>query len=260
MSQVRYEVKGTGFSFEMPDPVNSASIDLSANPVSAFDATMLTMESLAIAKREATQDPNLSDVGKVNKIAPRNEKAWEMVAYTYDQIDAMEADLASRTAALEAVPRLHDTASAVAVEDREARDWWRAQSVQARTKILDQIANDEAAHKKYERLQIALLRSPIPLPDMEISAVRHLWQQLKRIENPAEAQAIDQGHRTIEWTRRAAAHLQAIAEHMTGWDKNKLADFLIQDDKRMKVARHLDITAGQIEMAKSRRAAKARAV
>jgi hypothetical protein len=259
MDQVRYEVKGTGFSFELPDPVNSAAIDVSARPVNHFHGTMLMMESVGRQQREVAQDANLTDIGKTNKLAPQLVEVWNMVSDTYAAIDAMEADLASRTAALEAVPQLHDTASAVAVEDREARDWWRAQSVQARTKILDQIANDEAAHKKYERLQIALLRSPIPLPDMEISAVRTLWQQLKRIENPAEAQAIDQGHRTIEWTRRAAAHLQAIANHMTGWDKDKLADFLVQDDSRLKVARHLDVTHQHMLMAKSRRAAKARA-
>lgn len=260
MDQVRYEVKGTGFSFELPDPVNSAAIDMAASPVNHFHGSMLILESLARVQRDVAQDADLTAVGKANKLAPRIPEAWDMVASTYAAMDAMESDLAKRTADLEAVPRLHDTASAVAVEDREARDWWRAQSIQARTKILDQIANDEAAHKKYERLQLALLRSPIPLPDEEVGTVRNLWRQLKRIENPAEAQAIDQGHRTVEWVRRGAAHLQAIANQMTGWDKDKLADFLIQDDKRMKVARHLDITTGHIEMAKSRRAAKARAV
>lgn len=259
MSQVRYEVKGTGFSFEMPDPVNSASIDMAAGPVNHFHGTMLMMESVGRQQREVAQDANLTDVGKTNKLAPQLSEVWNMVSDTYAAIDAMDADLASRTAALEAVPRLHDAASAVAVEDREARDWWRAQSVATRTKILDQIANDEAAHKKYERLQIALLRSPIPLPDAEISTVRHLWGQLKRLDNPVEAQAIDQGHRTLEWTRRAAAHLQAIAAHMTGWDKDKLADFLVQDEKRLKVARHLDVTNHHINFAQARRAAKARA-
>ena len=62
-----------------------------------------------------------------------------------------------REQALYAVPELDPSAAAVAIEDREMRDWWRSLPTRERKEMLDHIKD---APDQHQRLAIALLRAP----------------------------------------------------------------------------------------------------
>ena len=132
----------------------------------------------------------------------------------------------ARDAELTQVPQLHPAAAAVAAEDGEARAWWRNLPVDERSKIMQVLQDDPAAAQKYERLQLALLRSPVPLPDLEVKHIGELWKQTKRLDNPAEALAIDSLHRAHDWSERVLGHVAGIASIAVGLSRAEILDTL----------------------------------
>lgn len=211
-------------TFEVPELREGDELHASGPKCARAVATALH-DALADIER-VMNDPNLSQVGKDAKARPLREGITRGIATmaTLAQEDATEA--ARRDAELTKVPQLHPTAGAVAAEDGEARAWWRALPVGERTRIMNELQDDPAAAQKYERLQLALLRSPVPLPDLEVKHIGELWKQTKRLDNPAEALAIDSLHRAHDWSERVLGHVAGIASIAVGLSRAEILDTL----------------------------------
>lgn len=216
----------------------------------ALDTAMRGMAAIA-------GDGHLSEAGKAAKSGPMQEAVWNRLAESHADLDRLEAETDRAEAALLAVPPVHDNAPTAAIEEREARDWWRAQPVEARAKLLASFENDEAEAGKFARLQLALLRSPIPLPDLEAQSLRELWNRARRLENPAETIRIGRVRDGIAWARAALAHVQGHAARATGWNMEAVTLHLAGDETRSKVARRFGVDGFALARAKARIDAKA---
>jgi hypothetical protein len=69
-----------------------------------------------------------------------------------------------------------------------------------------------------ERLQIAILRSPIPQNDELKKRTLNAWKDGRRQANPVEAAAIDSERAGIEWSRRGLAQVAGISRTFLGKD------------------------------------------
>ena len=211
-------------TFEVPELREGDELHASGPKCARAVATALH-DALADIER-VMNDPNLSQVGKDAKARPLREGITRGIATmaTLAREDAIEAS--RRDAELTQVPQLHPAAAAVAAEDGEARAWWRNLPVEERSKIMQALQDDPAAAQKYERLQLALLRSPVPLPDLEVKHIGELWKQTKRLDNPAEALAIDSLHRAHDWSERVLGHVAGIASIAVGLSRAEILDTL----------------------------------
>ena len=79
----------------------------------------------------------------------------------------------------------------------------------------------------HERIEIALLRSPIALVDVEVSSIRAAWNRAAREQNPSEAIAIAEGRHEVEWGRHALLTAAAKARSATRWDDKRILERLI---------------------------------
>ena len=172
-------------------------------------------------------DPHLSPVGKDAKARPLREGIILGIAAIARMAEDDLAEAKKRDAELTQVPGINLLDSPVAIMDSEARAWWRSQPPEARSKIMQALQDDPAAAQKYERLQLALLRSPVPLPDLEIQHIGELWKQTKRLDNPAEALAIDSLHRAHDWSERVMGHVAGIAATAVGLSRAEILDTLV---------------------------------
>jgi hypothetical protein len=128
------------------------------------------------------------------------------------------------------VPVIEPTHSVAAIEDREVRDYFRGLPPGERLAMLGTMQKDPAAH---ERVQIAMLRSPIALLEQEARLLRQVWQDGKRAANPGEAAAIEWGRQSVEWTRRGlsqAAALYKTVNHLS--DEHVLRTVLTDENPR----------------------------
>jgi hypothetical protein len=117
-------------------------------------------------------------------------------------------------------------ATAVAIEDREIRDWWRSLDNPARTKIMDKVGT---APKEHQRLMVALLRAPTPLAimDHENSYMRDVWKKAKRDESPDVATRIESDRGLVDTARRGLGHLVGIGVQSIGWNRDKVLRSLV---------------------------------
>jgi hypothetical protein len=204
--------------FEMP-AISDA--EFASEPVSVFMGAITVADSALTSLEQVLGDPLLSPMGREQKAEPLRAEAIERVAAALGQVAKLEAAVNAREAALFSVPQIEATASAIAVEDREIRDWWRGQETVDRAKFISQVKENPEQH---ERLMIALMRAPAPLAmmDHEAIAVRELWRDAKRIKNPDVSAAIDADRRTIETVNRGLANLAAVARRSSGWEAKKV--------------------------------------
>ncbi len=155
------------------------------------------------------------------------------------------------------MPELHPQNAAEAIIDRELRDYWRSLDMQERHKIIDAMSEGPG----HERMEIALLRSPYARVDYQIALVRESWNRGRRLDNPAEAVAIDTGRAQIEWGRRAMGHLSSITLRATGLGDGALKALLNAGRERAARAfgfdqHQIEGTKRQIEIDKQRRTAQ----
>lgn len=163
---------------------------------------------------------NLSKAGIERQITPLRARAVENLAQVWAGFANYEAHIERRDAALVALPQLDPGHAAAAIEDREVRDWWRAQSMEARPKLLEKISSEPG----HERLMIALLRSPVAMMnlDHEVAFVRDVWRRNARLNNPAEAEMIDAGRIAVEWSRRGLQQLAAVGMRVIGSERESI--------------------------------------
>ncbi|HQQ70057.1 MAG TPA: hypothetical protein PLL92_07070 [Alicycliphilus sp.] len=177
-------------------------------------------------------DTDWSPTGRERQTAPLQSSLWTAVANAHAVLNGIEEQTDADEAALLRLPAVHELALAVAAEDGEARAWWRSQTPEERTKLLAAMGDDEATGHKFKRLQLALLRSPIPLPDHEVQFVRELWTQSCRLDNPGEALRIDHMRASVEWARTAVGHLQGNVARVTRWQREAQAEFLANGNEK----------------------------
>lgn len=211
-------------SFEVPtlpegDELNARSPKSARAAVGALQDVLVDLERV-------TSDPNLSQVGRDAQARPLREGIVRGIANMSALAREDLAEAEKRDAELTQVPQLHPTAGAVAAEDAEARAWWRALSAAERARIMRELADSPSAAQKYLRLQLALLRSPVPLPDLEIQHVAQLWKQTQRLNDPGEALAIDSLHRAHDWSERVLGHVAGIASNSIGLSRTDILDVL----------------------------------
>lgn len=211
-------------TFEVPELREGDELH-ATGPNAARTVVTALQEALGDIGR-VTNDPHLSQVGKDAKARPLREGIILGIAAIARMAKDDLAEAQKRDAELTQVPQLHPAAAAVATEDGEARAWWRNLPVEERSKIMQALQDDPAAAQKYERLQLALLRSPVPLPDLEVKHIGELWAQSKRLDNPAEALAIDSLHRAHDWSERVLGHVAGIASSAVGLSRAEILDVL----------------------------------
>lgn len=212
-------------TFETPELREGDELGTSG-PQSARTAAAILQEALAEIEG-ITNDPNLSQVGKDTKAHPLRAGIVRGIATLSALAQDDLAEAQKRDAELTQVPQLHPAAAAVAAEDGEARAWWRGLPIAERTRIMNELQDDPAAAQKYQRLQLALLRSPVPLPDLEVKHIGELWKQTQRLDNPAAALAIDSLHRAHDWSERVLGHVAGIAATAVGLSRAEILDVLV---------------------------------
>lgn len=217
----RYTIDHAG-TFDLPKIGESQRATL---PAVMFRAAVQHLADTAeeIAKVEA--DATLSELGKARKLEPLRKELIKKIAGNDANVDVDERHWNAQEAELLAVPKVDPGNTVAAVEDREIRDWWRAQSQDDRSKIMQRMQ----AEPGNERLMIAMLRSPIPQLDHEVKFMRELWNQLARLNDPAKAFAIQDGRAGVELARRGIAIVAGISKRVTKLDERSIAETLLGD-------------------------------
>ena len=222
-----YEV-GDGAKFAMPALPERLE---KAEPVQMFNVSLDYLDRLIERTQEITGDQNLSSTGKENLLHPVRAESVQRIAAGVEMINRYEVQLNANEQAMLALPTLHDQAAAVAIEDREIRDFWRSQPLSERAKMLAQMQDDPLGN---ERLMIATLRSPIPVMlDAEKSLMRQIWSDTKRAANPALAASIEDGRQAIEWARRGCAHAAGMTKLHTTWTNDKVRQALMNGQNEL---------------------------
>lgn len=218
-------------------------------PAVMFHGAASRLGEIADQRRSVKSDPNLSELGREAKLEPLRKEAVLQVARVDAILDDEEAHWTKREESLLAVPQIDPGHSVAAIEAREIRDWFRALSPEERAKVMDQMDNEPG----HEKTILALLRSPIPQLEMCVQMARSIWDRTRRLENVAEALAIDQGRANLEWARRGAAHLAGMTKNMVGWSDDKVARALLSDEnqKLHNSAKVFGIDARTVEKTKS---------
>lgn len=177
-----------------------------ALPVASFHAAADGINEFADAAATVRADAHLSDAGKTAKVAPLADRMLDRLLTAVENLEHDAAHWHKREATL-----LEVGAPASANEvarDAEIRAWWRSASADERQRIMEAVE----AGPEYAELVRALLRSPVPDSlDLEKQHFRALHDQIRRIESPAEAVAIEDGRAALAWAERAMGHAIGIA-------------------------------------------------
>lgn len=207
-----------GHRFEMPA---ISDVEDKAVPVILFKSVADAVGAAFTTLNSISADRTLSELGIQQKVEPVKAEILGRIAAVATEIDKYGRETAAKEAQMFALPELDPAAAAVAIEDREIRDWWRSLEGSKRTAMLDSIHVDPGQH---ERLMIALLRAPAPLSllDHETKYVRESWQGAKRAANPDIAAQIDLERQVVATTVRGLTHLASITQRVVKWDANKV--------------------------------------
>lgn len=207
-----------GHQFEIP---SISDADLGSWPITLFSSAGALVGEAFAKLKVINGDRTLSALGIEQKADPVKAEVLGRVAAAAMQVQEFETAIAAREKNLYALPTLDPTAAAVAIEDREIRDWWRSMEAKQRTATLQSIETNPEQH---ERLMIALLRAPAPLTllDHETKFVMDTWKGAKRAENPEVAVQIDTDRALVDTARRGLSHLAGISTRESGWKAEKV--------------------------------------
>ncbi len=242
-------IPATGYKFALVEPEQLKIMGLA--PVSLFERARDAVSALATEVAVINADVNLSDLGKSTKCEELATRTWAVLIACYVSLAAFQKSTDQMEQAMIAVPKLDPGATAVATEDVEARQWFRSQSDKQRMAVMSGMQDDEATGAKYSRLQIALLRSPIPLPDMETDLMAKIWKQTCRTKDVGTALAVDTQRNAAEWGSSALGHLYGALRGLTLWMAPRIALFIAADKTRTDAAPLMGFTP--MEMADATR-------
>jgi len=200
-------------------------------PVLVFEAMAELLGELGDKQSAIHRNETLSDIGRSRQLEPLRTDFIRRLAAVSSQMDGYAESLDKREATLTRVPSLDPTHSAMAIEDREVRDWWRSLSMDDRTKLLSRIDNEPG----HDRLMIALMRAPVAQMqlDHEVALVRSVWNRTKRLDNPVEAEAVDSGRAALDWGRRGLAHVAGITSSVVDLEPALVLRTIVASDDDM---------------------------
>lgn len=242
--EFHYEANGTQL-FTMPA---ISEVEAQKLPNLLFTGAIENLSKVMDQMTEVSNDATLSTFGRDQKLEPLQKSALLNIANTDAQLDREEEHFAKRESELLAVPKIDPSHSVAAIEAREIRDWLRSLPPKEKTEVLQKM-HDEPGH---DNLILALLRSPIPQLDQEAKFARDIWSRSRRLANPTEAFAIDQGRANIELSRKGTAHAAALTKRIVGWDGPRIARTLLtsSDPSHHAATKAFGIAQGQVEQAK----------
>jgi len=198
------------FNMQPLDPKHAA---VSADVVGQFNATMTTLDTYMALAKESRARVDLSHIGKERLLEPVQAKLIETIATSGGALNAREAQVNAREAELCAVPPMNPAHAAVAVEDREIRDWLRAQDMSTVTRLLIEPGN--------ERLKLAVLRSPIPQSDAVVTLARDAWKEARAQANLNEWVGLTSVRASITWARRGVANVAGLTRGLLSKEWNE---------------------------------------
>jgi hypothetical protein len=213
---LEYQLPGSFGKFTMPPIPESESETI---PVVFFKSAVDDLGIYADTAPTIAGDRYLSDIGRAKKLEPIQTNLVLRVAHVDNQLDVEGRHFDKLEQELMAVPRIEQTYTVAAIEDREIRDWWRQQPAKERAEMLKRIESEPG----HERFLIAMMRSPVPQLDHEVNFVADVWKRMKRLESPGKALAIDRGRANVEWARRGLGHVAGMSKMMLKWDDNRIA-------------------------------------
>lgn len=185
-------------------------------------------------------DQRFSDFGRAEKIAPLSETAYVRLLGGWRNLQSFERSIDAREQALLGIPAIDKSNLLAQLEDREIREWWGRQSVETRAEQMRLAAETGEG----ERLALAILRSPIPQADVEKAHLREIWNTARRNADPVEAERIDLGRKSAEWTARNLQFARAVVKTVSGWDDDRVLSHAItaQDGEFIPFAERLGFT------------------
>ena len=212
-----------GHRFEMPA---ISDLDLVSEPIQLFHSAGSFVGEAFKKLREIGGDDTLSTLGIELKTDPVKAEVVGRIAAAAGQVKNFENSIVAAENQLYALPSMDPGAAAIAIEDREIRDWWRSMNISQRAKMLEQVGGNPAEH---QRLMISLLRAPAPLAllDHEVKYVSGVWKEAKRAADPDKAVRIEMDRALVETSRRGLACLAGIASVATKWKADKVLRTLI---------------------------------
>jgi hypothetical protein len=197
-----------------------------SDAAAAFETSVETLAATRIKADSIASDARLSPTGRAEMLAPVHAEAISNLAGAWWHVSYLEQKITSQETALLKVPDIEPTHVVCAIEDREVRDHFRSLSPAERMKMIADMESDPAKH---QRVQIAMLRSPIALLEHEAKLLRKLWTDARRAANPSEAAAIDHGRRSAEWARRGLLILGGLFRSTTEIESRDLLRKVLLD-------------------------------
>jgi hypothetical protein len=193
---------------DLPDLHESASNSI---PVASFWAAADAANSFYSENARIRDDAFLSDAGRAAKVAPLADKLLKQILVSTENIINDSVHWNGREAALLDVgaPSSQNEID----RDREIRSWWRSAPAEVREHVMHEVE----ASPEHGELVRAILRSPVPdIADLEKKHFRSMHNQIRRLDNPSEAIAIETGKRAHEWAQRGMGHITGIFKNITG--------------------------------------------
>lgn len=224
----RYQIEGTGLTFNMPAADGLVLVDHAARH---YLSALNELDEFIGHRSKIAGDAHLSSVGRESKLRPYAEKLIDRQAQVWGSLAGEELRLNSSEAELLAAPALDNGHTVMGIEDSEVRNYWRSLPSGDRLKILGQM---ESEPERHTRIALALLRSPIELIDHEAQMVRAIWDARQRAKNPEKALLIDVKRKAIEYGRRGTAQVAGMALVQSG---------IKADEIRVRLAIHTDEVA-----------------
>lgn len=195
-------------------------------PNNFFNYAINSVEEAAFAKTTLAADQRLSDFGRQERLESISAKAVTDVARSFAGVVDYEARFDAREAAMLAMPTLDPTHFAMAVQEREIRDWWRELPMSDRTKHFALMQNEPG----HDRLLFAIARSPIPLANDEAKVAREIWEARCRLDNVDEALTIERARRTVEWSKNGLLTIANLTNRVLRWQPDRVLSTIVGSD------------------------------
>lgn len=223
---IRYALPGSSLGgpivFTQPDFTPDPEVACAFEP-----GSLQKVGDVRLALESIAGDDHLSEIGKEQKRAKPLTEGISHLAGAWWHVDNYEQQVARQENGLYAVPKLEPTNAADAIVDREVRDWYKSLPPGERVQMLARMHKDPVAH---QRVQVAMLRSPIALLDEDARVLGEVWRAGKRLENPAAAAAIDHSRESIDWTRRGLAQLGGLFKSVHKLSHETVLQLVLTDE------------------------------
>ena len=120
-------------------------------------------------------------------------------------VQSFKAQCEKSFAALVAVPQLLPSDAVSASIDLEIRTWYRSLSIAERVNVLAKIEDGA----DFGRIELALLRSPVAVADLELKVITASWERARRAASHDQDASITAGLETCEWAERGLLQIGA---------------------------------------------------